>query len=49
MPMYCVKNGKTFVMVQDTKKATKYGLEWVYISERKWKRMSEEEKKRYVP
>lgn len=49
MPLYCVKNGKVCVMVQDTKKATKYGLEWVYIPERKWASMSEEQKKRYIP
>lgn len=50
MPLYCVdKNGKVCVMVQDTQKANKYGLQWVYIPERKWQRMTEEQRKRYIP
>lgn len=50
MPLYCVNDqGKVCVMVQDTKKPCKAGYEWVYIPERKWDRMTEEQRKRYIP
>ena len=50
MPLYCVNDqGKVCVMVQDREKPCKAGYEWVYIPERKWDMMTEEQRKRYIP
>ena len=46
--MYVIKNGKVCVMVQDSKKASKYGMKWVYIPEKKWLRMTDQQKARYI-
>lgn len=42
--MWCVKNGKVCIMMQDTRK----GMKWVYIPERKWDAMTAQEKERYI-
>ena len=46
--MYVIKNGKICVMVQDSKKTSKYGMKWVYIPERKWLAMTDQQKARYI-
>lgn len=46
--MYTVKNGRPCIMVQDSKKPTGYGYKWVYIPLRKWDRMTEEQRARYI-
>jgi len=46
---WCVAKHGVSVMAKDTQKPTKYGYKWVYIPERKWLRMSEKQKKRYLP
>ena len=46
--MYVIKNGKVCVMVQDSKQSNKYGMKWVYIPERKWLRMTDQQKARYI-
>ena len=46
--MYTVKNGKVYVMVQDTKKPEYGSYKWVYIPECKWLRMTDQQKKRYI-
>lgn len=42
--MWCVRNGKVQIMVQDTKR----GMKWVYIPEKKWDSMTDQEKERYI-
>lgn len=46
--MYVIKNGKVCVMVQDSKQANKYGMKWVYIPEKKWLRMTDQQRARYI-
>ena len=46
--MYTVKNGKIMVMVQDSKRKDVIGYKWVYIPARKWEKMTDEQKKRYI-
>jgi len=46
--MYVTKNGKIFVMVQDSKKTSKCGMKWVYIPEKKWLRMTDQQRARYI-
>ena len=46
--MYVVKNGKCCVMVQDTKRPTKYGFKWTFITETKWLRMTDQQRARYI-
>lgn len=46
--MYVTRNGKIFVMVQDSKQTSKYGMKWVYIPEKKWLRMTDQQRARYI-
>lgn len=46
--MWCVHGSKVCIMVQDTQKKTRYGLKWVYIPEKKWDAMTDQEKARYI-
>lgn len=46
--MYVTRNGKIYVMVQDTRKSTASGYQWIYIPERKWLRMTDQQKARYI-
>ena len=46
--MYVTKNGKIFIMAQDSKQAGKYGMKWVYIPERKWLRMTDQQRAHYI-
>ena len=40
--MYCIHNGKCSMMVKKKKKG-----EYVYITEKKWHKLTKEQKKRY--
>ena len=42
--MWITENGKTYIMMQDTRK----GMKWVYIPEKKWDAMTAQEKTRYI-
>lgn len=46
--MWCVYKSGVHVMVQDTKKRTKNGFQWVYIPEKTWLKMTDEAKARYI-
>lgn len=42
--MWITENGKTYIMVQDTKR----GMKWVYIPGKKWDAMTDQGKERYI-
>lgn len=46
--MYVVKGNRVCIMVQDTKKPTKYGYKWTFIPEAKWLRMTDQQRARYI-
>lgn len=46
--MWCVYRDHVCIMVQDTMRKTKNGLRWVYIPEKQWLRMTEDERRRYI-
>lgn len=47
--MWCVTKKGVCIMVQDTQKRDKaYGYKYVYIPEKTWLKMSEEQKSRYI-
>ena len=46
--MYVVKGNRVCIMVQDTKKSTKYGYKWTFIPEAKWLRMTDQQRARYI-
>lgn len=46
--MWCVYKNHVCIMVQDTMRKTKNGLRWVYIREKIWLAMTDEEKGRYI-
>lgn len=47
--MWCVTKKGVCIMVQDTQKRDKaYGYKYVYIREKVWLRMTEQEKQRYI-
>ena len=47
--MWCVHGSGVCIMVQDTKKRDRRGLlKWVYIPEKTWLKMSDEQRARYI-
>lgn len=47
--MWCVTKKGVCIMVQDTQKRDRaYGYKYVYIREKVWLRMTEQEKQRYI-
>ena len=46
--MWCVYRSHICIMVQDTKRKDKNSFKWVYIPEKRWLAMSEDERMRYV-
>lgn len=48
LKMWCIYKSGVHIMVQDTKKRTKNGFQWVYIPEKQWLKMSKEQKARYI-
>ena len=46
--MWCVYKGHIAIMVQDTRKRNKNGLRCVYIGEKQWFAMTDEQRQRYI-
>ena len=47
--MWCIYKNGVHIMVQDTEKKDRhYGYKYVYIPEKKWLAMTEQQKARYI-